>query len=170
MAYPALAVANEFVAIANKSHCHDLTPIKLQKLVYFAHGWNLALTGKPLITERIQAWQYGPVIPELYREFKSSGNTPITQLATDLEWDCDNNQPEISTPRIQSDSADSSFTRGLVEKIWDVYGKYTPAKLVQATHEPDSPWTKAHINGQKNIVITDPEIEAYFKELMNDKS
>jgi len=44
--------------------------MKLQKLVYYAHGWHLALNNEPLIDEQVECWQYGPVISSLFHEFK----------------------------------------------------------------------------------------------------
>src|ERR1700722_8483585 len=83
MPYPATVIANEFIALASKAGS-ALSPLKLQKLVYFAHGWCLALTGRPLISDRVQAWQYGPVIPSIYHEFKYVGNGSISSPASNL--------------------------------------------------------------------------------------
>ena len=69
MPFSAAAVANEFLHLAHRDD-RPITPLKMQKLVYFAHGWHLAITGAPLISEPIQAWQYGPVISSLYQIFK----------------------------------------------------------------------------------------------------
>ena len=55
----------------------SLTPLKLQKLIYYAHGWHLAIRNAPLIDEVIEAWEYGPVVPNVYHEFKKFGNRPI---------------------------------------------------------------------------------------------
>src|SRR4051812_39910789 len=85
MPYPAAAIANEFLRLAKEDKA-QISPLKLQKLVYFAHGWYLALAGKPLIEERVQAWQFGPVIPTLYREFKRYGNSPIASPAMREDW------------------------------------------------------------------------------------
>ncbi len=61
MAFAARQVANWFIERAAQEGEY-LTQLKLQKLVYMAHGWNLALLGKPLISENIEAWKWGPVI------------------------------------------------------------------------------------------------------------
>lgn len=45
----------------------ELSAMKLQKLVYYSQAWHLAWEDKPLFIEEIQAWEIGPVIPELYR-------------------------------------------------------------------------------------------------------
>ena len=47
----------------------DVTNLKVQKLVYYAQGFYLALNGKPLFNNDIKAWAHGPVVPELYQEY-----------------------------------------------------------------------------------------------------
>src|SRR5437870_3577302 len=89
MAYEARAIANYFLDLAKLAN-QELNPMKIQKLVYYAHGWNLALDGQPLIDEAVEAWTYGPVIPSLYHEFKKYGGGPITSKASKIEvrdWD-----------------------------------------------------------------------------------
>jgi uncharacterized phage-associated protein len=80
MTHNPIAIANYFIELAK-----FITPMKLQKLVYFAHGWCLALADKPLINEKIEAWQYGPVVSSLYREFKKYGNEGITSPAVEFK-------------------------------------------------------------------------------------
>lgn len=77
--YSSHQIANYFI---RKSHATDigLTPMKLIKLCYIAHGWHLALTGSELLDEVIFAWKYGPVIKTLYRDFKQYGNCQISEL------------------------------------------------------------------------------------------
>ncbi len=85
MPYPAAAIANEFLELA-RAEGRPLTPMHIQKLIYFAHGWNLALTGEPLIRERVEAWDYGPVIRALYGELKVFGSGAITKNLLEPEW------------------------------------------------------------------------------------
>lgn len=79
------AVAN-YILDCGKEDGETLSPMKLIKLVYLAHGWNLGLTGEPLITEHVQAWRYGPVIPSIYHDFKEYGNQVVTRYARWPEW------------------------------------------------------------------------------------
>lgn len=74
--YDVLTVADAILKIA-KSKGVSLTPMQLMKLVYIAHGWSLGLRGIDLFRNRIEAWQYGPVMPDLYHATKQFGRNPI---------------------------------------------------------------------------------------------
>ena len=67
-----LVVANYFVVRAAEND-KMLDIIQLVKLVYLAHGWCLGITGKPLLSSQVEAWRYGPVIPEVYYAFRQQG-------------------------------------------------------------------------------------------------
>lgn len=54
-----------------------LSNMKLQKLLYYQQGFHLAYFGTPLFNEDIVAWQYGPVVPEVYEAYKSFGRAGI---------------------------------------------------------------------------------------------
>ncbi len=79
MAHPAAAIANEFLKRA-QAEGRQLTHMHMQKLVYIAHGWNLAVNNEPLIDEPFQAWDYGPVVPSLYRALREYGAGPVGRL------------------------------------------------------------------------------------------
>jgi uncharacterized phage-associated protein len=65
MAYPASLIAQLFVNRAIKEG-NPITQMKLQKMVYVAHGLYLASHNEPLIKENFQAWRFGPVVPDIY--------------------------------------------------------------------------------------------------------
>src|ERR1700738_3701746 len=103
--YDARAVANYFLERA-KAEGIPITPMAIQKLVYFAHGWMLAVYGRPLINQRIEAWEYGPVIRDLYQQFKRFGDLPISEPANFVQATAAGfqiTQPEI--PRQQDPEA-----------------------------------------------------------------
>ena len=56
----------------------DITPMKLQKLLYYCQGYSLALTGKPIFYEEIEAWKNGPVVESVYQEYKKYKNNVIS--------------------------------------------------------------------------------------------
>lgn len=147
--YPSEIIANYFLNKA-RSEGETLTPLKLIKLVYLAHGWYLALKNSPLIEERILAWKYGPVIRTLYDRLKHYGNQPIKQClcATDNKIE-------------PNDEA-------LLQEVWNVYRDYTAIELSSLTHEKGSPWDIAwhNQNGKSilNFPIDDGIIKAYYQE------
>ncbi len=65
--YSALGIARCLLA---RAHEEDelLSHLKLQKLLYFCQGFTLAMTGKPLFSEAIVAWEHGPVVREVWDE------------------------------------------------------------------------------------------------------
>src|SRR3569833_3739547 len=110
MAYDAKAVANYILDIADERGV-AVSPMKLLKLVYFSHGWHLAVTGKPLLNEQVEAWKFGPVVSELYHEFKAFGNSPINGRASDIDAAFN-----IETPSLPDD-ADGSTAKQLITKV-----------------------------------------------------
>ena len=59
-------VANYFLSLCDEDAGDLISNLKLQKLVYYAQGFHLAISGEPLFDEKIMAWEHGPVIPQLY--------------------------------------------------------------------------------------------------------
>lgn len=157
--YKADAIANEFL----KDRLGEISPMKLQKLVYYAHAWSLALFGDPLISDRIEAWQYGPVIPSLYDEFRSFRNRKIDRLALELDF---KNLTEVAEWVPETDTR----THSLVAKIWDKLGHLTAVQLSNMTHASNEPWSKVPVK-RPGLVIPDHLIEKCFKEMLppNDK-
>jgi uncharacterized phage-associated protein len=157
--YKAKAIANYFLTKSFETGI-PLSPMKLIKLVYLAHGWNLGLSSKPLITDSVQAWKYGPVIRSLYREFKEYGNSTITELATE-----DGNIPIVpeNAPEIL-----------LLNKIWESYSPLSATQLSSLTHEKDSPWYKTwHENDGKSelgAIIPNDLIGDYYRDKTRAKS
>jgi uncharacterized phage-associated protein len=117
---------------------YDLTPMKLQKLVYYCQGFHLALYDKPLFPETIEAWKHGPVCPPLYRMLKPCGSAPIFEI-----------------------DAKDSLTEAEKQLIADVYWKYgqfATWKLRMMTHK-ETPWAMVPIGG---VIL--PESMADFFE------
>ena len=114
-------VADYFLAFCHE-HGDVLTNLKLQKVVYYAQAWHIALKTKPLFDDRIEAWVHGPVVPALYRRFKRFGWEPITL------------QPRVP-----------AFTNGtekhLVE-VFSAYGQFSAWDLERMTHD-EAPWRNA---------------------------
>lgn len=150
MSYPVETIANVFIDIAADNGMY-LTNLKLQKLIYFAHGWYLAFTDNPLITDDVQSWKYGPVIQKLYELLKHYGAKPVTKkLSCNIV--------------IDRGSEDWNF-------ILSVYKKYvifSPAQLIAMTHEPGSPWDQFGAGEIDYQVISMDAIKEYFKARVNN--
>ena len=75
-------VARFFIDLAKRQNDLDrgdlMTNLRLQKLLYFAQGWHLARFGRPLFDASIEAWPYGPAVPEAYRAYKEYGREGIS--------------------------------------------------------------------------------------------
>lgn len=157
MSYSAKAVANYFLSKYGK---HGITPLKIQKLVYIAHGWYMAFYEDPLIDDEwAEAWRYGPVFPSLYHEFKHRGRMPIKDPAHETDVDLNERIPKIKPQ--------DERTPRLLDKVWEVYGGHTGIQLSDMCHRPGSPWdtTWNESGGRQNTNISDELIRDYYKAL-----
>jgi uncharacterized phage-associated protein len=170
MPYSAKAIANYFLDLA-RIHGQTLNPMKIQKLVYYAHAWNLVFYDRPLIDELVQAWAYGPVIPSLYDEFKRYGSSPITAKATEFA------PTELDPYRFITPSIDDYLyplinqqTKALLDAIWEAYGDFSAIQLSNLTHAPDSPWFLVYNRnpGRKGLTIPDQVIKEHFVSARTD--
>ena len=134
-------------AIANfvLDECSDLgvpvSQLALQKLVYFCHAWHLVEYEEPLVKQQFEAWEYGPVLPYLYSEFKDFGKNPITARSKKLNRF--SGEREIVVLEI------SEERRSFLKKVVGFYGRLTPSQLVELTHCEDGPWSKVWMHSEK---------------------
>ncbi len=156
--YPAEAVANFFIDVGK-----SITHLKIQKIVYIAHGWNLGLHNVPLIDEEVQAWRYGPVIKSLYHALKFSGSQPLKDLITLPDLENEENEKVIDkAPKIPTTD---EATLAHLNRIWNAYKGATAGQLVEATHRNGTPWQQVYQKGQISIPIPNEIIKSYYKEL-----
>lgn len=162
--YSVKAIAN---AILEKSfrERQPITPLKLQKLLYYAHGYYSGAYGSPLIDEAFEAWQYGPVAPSIYHEFKEFGNEPITRLARELDWDLEG---EVPVPAVHEPRVDK-----VVDYVWKTYAGLSGLALSEMTHRENSPWDKTMKSNKfkiRNMDIPQEAIIEYFAPLIKKKT
>lgn len=122
-------VANYFLANVDEGSGDSLSNLKLQKLLYYAQGLYLGMQDQPLFREPIEAWDHGPVVPALYREFKHRGNRPIEPPE---EFEADDYAPEV---------------REILDAVLAVYGQFSAWKLRDLTHA-EPPWRDTPRNGE----------------------
>lgn len=153
----AIDVANFFVELANIDN-DEITNLRVNKLIYFAQAYSIVCTGKPLFDEPIEAWEFGPVVRDVYNTFKLCGPNQIVDTAGEFSFD--------------------KFNEQQIDLITDVivqYGQFTTSKLVDLTHKQDGPWFKAYHedNCYNNHVISQDAIGQYFQNKLrkcNDSS
>lgn len=171
MPFRSEAVANHLISLAEANGAH-LTLMKLLKLVYFAHGWHLAIADEPLIGEKVEAWQFGPVVPDVYHGFKRHGASPIKEPFKEIDLDCWGRDKKIvwTAPRIEC----SEFLTAFFRMLWTVYGPMSAYQLSALTHKADTPWHYIWHEGggslQKGTDIPDELIKEYFKERLSENS
>lgn len=129
----AMAIANWFLKKSwDESNYPACDQLKLIKLVYYAHAWHLGNGAGPLFNEDVEAWPHGPVIRNLYIEFKDAGRDPIKKLGTRLTISDGN--PIVETP--QYDGPLNSY----LTSVWGAYRSHTGIQLSNATHASGEPW------------------------------
>ena len=80
-----MLVANTILKRAFEENV-DVSPMKLQKLMYFVYKKYIQDTGAALFDEFFEVWQNGPVLPTVYHEFKQYKKTPIKRYKTDSSY------------------------------------------------------------------------------------
>lgn len=130
MAYSARAVANTVIELSVKHGIYDLSPMKLQCLLFYIQSWHLKLYNQPLFDDFIERWDCGTIIRDVHNEFKTFESSPITSFATDALG---------YQPFIQDHD---TMTKELIKRIFDVYGKFSSTQLSNMTRTQDTAWSK----------------------------
>lgn len=135
-----MEAARYLVYLSYNDHTYSLTPLKLQKVLYYAQGWSFVWDDKPLFPEEFEAWQYGPVNREVYDNFKVykgqeipdyEGQIPLSAASDELET---------------------------IKSVWEEYGAETAGSLVNMTHT-EAPWIEAYRTGK---IISNHSIQNFF--------
>lgn len=112
-----------------------VTPMKLQKLLYFIYRSYLQKFGQSLFSEDFLAWQYGPVLRSVYDEFKVYGANPITKFAKTATGDV----------FVINECASEAVTE-CINEVWSKYRYKTGIELSNITHKSGGAWIKAYAN------------------------
>ena len=118
-----------------------ITPLKLQKLLYYIQGLSLRIFDKVAFNNDIYAWSYGPVVSEVYQVYK--GKSPII------------------TP-VDSVNLSNGLNK-IIDIVISSYGQIEAGKLIDLTHQ-EEPW----LNTIKNHIISFELIKEYFVKVYNN--
>lgn len=141
----AKTAANYLVYIMGETF-DDLTNMKINKLLYFAQGHHLKNYGVPMFQDKIEAWEHGPVVPDVYAAYKEYGDRPIKA--------CDEAAAGNVVPEAEKTLYDVART----------YGRYTAAALRNMTHVVGSPWDQVYQGRHTHIEIPLGIIQSYFAQ------
>jgi uncharacterized phage-associated protein len=141
-------IADEILGLATED-TNTLTPMQLLKLVYISHGWMLGLYSVPLISDRVEAWKYGPVIPELYHSIKRFRDTPVL----------------IELRRNHYGRELYDVEKDLLKQVYGIYGRLSGITLSRMTHRRGTPWHRVYRDGVGEIIIPNDIIEEHYKIL-----
>ena len=160
-----VAVANYFVAKGLAEDVFDSVPPKIMALTYYAHGWFLGITGKPMLDREFVAAANGPDIPELSRLMRQYGNGRVTDLLRVMTPD-----PKVPgrSQRAAPIIPPSSPLQVMLAKVWKGLGKVGVYKLSDISCAPFTPWASVwYQRGQqagKSLLIKDEALQQWFAE------
>lgn len=159
MTYDGRAVAN-FVLDQCDAAGVAVSHLALQKIVYFCHVWSLIELGQPLVRQSFEAWEHGPVLQYLYREFKGFGSAPVRGRAGQI--DPRNGQQVV----VSYDFAEP--TRELLTKVVAIYSRFSASTLRELSHAPGGPWDQVWHHGGKinpGMRIDNRDIEQFYSRM-----
>jgi uncharacterized phage-associated protein len=140
--YNPIHVSNNFLVRSFEQGVY-ITPMKLQKMLYFLYRDYLKETDIPLFAERFSAWKYGPVLESVYYTFKDYGNQGITQYGG------------YPGPVYSAKEDNNGQLRALLNDLWEICKPYNGIYLSRLTHRPECAWYKAWTNGQMFLLDED---------------
>jgi len=127
----------------------SLSNLELQKLLYLSHMFYMGRhNGEPLVAGNFEAWDYGPVHPDLYRRARIFGSDDVQNIFHEVS-DLEPGSPEAA----------------ILDEAYDSIGNAGPGRLVNATHRKDGAWERAYIPGARHCVIPNGDILREYQEL-----
>ncbi|MEM9006861.1 MAG: type II toxin-antitoxin system antitoxin SocA domain-containing protein [Cyanobacteria bacterium P01_F01_bin.86] len=116
----ALDIALYFLYRVDREAGDTISALKLQKLVYYAQVWSMVLRGHPLFQQPVEAWKHGPVVRELWEDYK------------DYRYEA------IPTPTAEPPSFAPAELE-ILDFVWVRYGELSAHQLRELTHS-EPPW------------------------------
>lgn len=137
--HKALEVARYFLAKVDLHAGDNLSNLKLQKLLYYAQGFHLAMRGETLFEEKLFAWSHGPVVKAVYQRYK------------DYQWRA------IDPPRLFNFGGFAPETAEILEAVLQIYGQFSAKRLEDMAHE-EQPWAST----ARHQEIARESLKSYF--------
>lgn len=127
-----------------------LSNLEIQKILYLAHMFYMGRhDGEPLVGGVFEAWDYGPVHPDLYHRAKIFGSDPVENVFHE--------QPNLTDGREQE----------ILEEAYAQLGDLGPGRLVNATHRTGGAWDRNYSRGVRHSIIPNEDIIEEYQNLDN---
>lgn len=146
--YKALQIA-QYIINHEFENSRPVSNLRLQKLLYYVQLYFLMCTGQPCFSDRVEAWDFGPVVPNVYHQYKRFGSMIIQEVNDQAENGLDTDD------------------RQLIDQMLDKCSYKTTRELVEISHQ-QSPWRKAYNNPLSNE-ITMNSIREFISKISNAK-
>lgn len=161
MSYNVLDVSRYIINYCNENY-YLISNLKLQKILYFVQAFFLEAKNEECFREEIEAWDFGPVVPEAYREYRKYGGNNIPPIEEYIDksrgiWHAVTKEFDVN---IISES-----DRELINQMVNQCSSYSASELVEITHG-QRPWINAYIKGFNNV-ISKEDISEYFRGILN---
>lgn len=132
----------------------EVTPLMLQKTLYYIQGVSLALRGVPMFEEDCQAWVHGPVYPEVYDLFRDFRYNPIEDARFALV--------DGTTDMLTNEE------KRIINLVVNTFGLYGGKTLEKITHN-ELPWKEARRGYgdtiPSNVELSKESIKEYFSTI-----
>lgn len=120
--YNSTEVSRKMIQMA-KDKGLGLSNLQLQKLIYISHGYLLGWKCRPLISEQIEAWTYGPIISAIYHQYSQHGENKIV-IDQEIQTSLDGDQDALH----------------VIDGVLNLYGDLDAVQLVTLTSQANTPW------------------------------
>lgn len=132
----------------------NITQLHVQKLMFLFEAYYMNKYDVDKLYDcNYQAWDFGPVVIHLYKQFKKYGreNITLTEEEKELGNSISDNKKET------------------LKEIYELFGKLTALQLVNFTHMPGSPWHEIWNNYGHYLDIPKEKIKKWFSKYVTNE-
>lgn len=160
MTYNVLDVSLYIINYSNQKN-YSISNLKLQKLLYFTQAYFVMEKGikSPCFKEKIEAWDFGPVVSAAYHEFKKYGSGNIPTIASYVTFD--EIRPWVTKEVTYDDKVIEDRDKILIAGVVDTFADYSASEIMRLSHKQD-PWKNVFRAGENNE-ITLNSLKEYFR-------
>lgn len=144
--YKATAIAKRFLELAQAEGMR-LSNMKLQKLVFFSQVVSMKMFNAPLHENNSLAWDFGPVVQELYDVVHRFSTKDRKTFSLD--------EADFAEAFKNEEKIEDSDVLGITMAVWNRFKGWTAFQLSNLTHRPGSPWATVYANRQYDIIPLD---------------